>query len=236
MLPIVIASLVALAIVIERWFALQPNRVAPPAMLAQVWVWLKGDKIDADKIRTLRASAPLGQILATGLSNAHLGRDVMKQSIEEAAGKVTHDLEKYLDVIGTIAVISPLLGLLGTVVGMIDVFAQIVQVGAGDATALAGGISQALYTTAAGIFVAVPAVMAHRYYLRKVDGIVVAMEQETIKLVDALHSGRSVRMASDLAEKEATVSEPDEAAESEAEPSEADLADKDESADEKATS
>ena len=118
----------------------------------------------------------------------------MKQSIEEAAGKVTHDLEKHLDIIGTIAVISPLLGLLGTVIGMIDVFAQIVQVGSGDASVLAGGISQALITTAAGLFVAIPAVMAHRYYMRKVDGIVVHMEQETIKLVDALHSGRAVKV------------------------------------------
>jgi len=194
MLPILLASLVALAIVIERFFALQADRVAPPAMLAQVWVWLKGDKIDADKIRTLRATAPLGQILATGLSNAHLGRDVMKQNMEEAERKGTHDLEKDLDIIGTIAVVSPLLGLLGTVIGMIDVFAQIVQVGSGDASVLAGGISQALITTAAGLFVAIPAVMAHRYYMRKVDGIVVHMEQETIKLVDALHSGRAVKV------------------------------------------
>lgn len=195
--PILLCSVVAATLIIERWWALQPNRIAPPAMLAQVWIWLKGDKIDADKLRQLRVTAPLGQILATGLSNAHLGRDVMKASIEDAASKVIHDLEKHLDVIGTIAMISPLLGLLGTVVGMIDVFSQIVLRGTGDPNVLAGGISQALITTAAGLCVAIPAVIAHRYYVRKVDDIVVNMEQETIKLVDALHSGREVTLKSE---------------------------------------
>lgn len=197
MLPIIVCSLVSFALIIERAFALQTKKVSPSSMLAQVWVWLKNDKIDAEKIRNLRTAAPLGQILATGLSNAHLGRDVMKQSIEEAAGKVIHDLEKHLDTISTIAVISPLLGLLGTVVGMIDVFAQIVDAGTGDPNVLAGGISQALMTTAAGLFVAIPSMMAHRYYLRKVDTLVVDMEQETIKLVDALHSGRDVKLTGD---------------------------------------
>lgn len=198
MLPIVCCSLVSFSLMLERMFALRAGKVSPPSMLAQVWVWLKSDKIDAEKIRSLRSTAPLGQILATGLSNAHLGRDIMKQSIEDAAAKVSHDLEKYLDVIGTIALISPLLGLLGTVVGMIEVFAQIVQAGgAGDASVLAGGISQALITTAAGLFVAIPSVMAHRFFLRKVDALVVDMEQETIKLVDALHSGRDVKLTND---------------------------------------
>ncbi len=197
MYPIALCSLIVLTIVIERWWALQADKISPPAMLAQVWVWLKGDKIDAAKIRELRTTAPLGEIIATGLSNAHQGRDVMKQSIEDAAGKVIHDLEKYLDIIGTIAVISPLLGLLGTVVGMIDVFSQIVLSGTGDPNVLAGGISQALITTASGLAVAIPAVIAHRYYLRKVDAIVIQMEQETIKLVDALHSGRDVTVLSD---------------------------------------
>lgn len=194
-----LCSLVAATIIIERWFALKPKKVSPPAMLAQVWIWLKADKIDAGKIRELRAAAPLGEILATGLSNAHHGRDVMKQSIDDAAGKVIHDLEKHLDIIGTIALISPLLGLLGTVVGMIEVFSQIVLSGTGDPGILAGGISQALITTAAGLCVAVPALIAHRYYLRKVDAIVVQMEQETIKLVDALHSGRAVKVQGESA-------------------------------------
>lgn len=197
--PILLCSLVAVTIIIERWWALKPNKVSPPAMLAQVWIWLKADKIDAAKIRELRAAAPLGEILATGLSNAHLGRDIMKQSIDDSAGKVIHDLEKHLDIIGTIALISPLLGLLGTVVGMIEVFSQIVLSGTGDPGILAGGISQALITTASGLCVAVPALIAHRYYLRKVDAIVVQMEQETIKLVDALHSGRDVKVTGDEA-------------------------------------
>ena len=191
MVPIALCSLVALTIIIERWWALQPHKVLPPAMLAQVWLWLKGNNIDADKIRQLRAAAPLGAIIATGLSNAHLGREVMQQSIDDAAGKVVHDLEKYLDIIGTIALISPLLGLLGTVVGMIEVFSQIMLSGSGAPEVLAGGIARALITTAAGMSVAIPALIAHRYYLRKVDGIVVLMQQETMKLVDALHSGRN---------------------------------------------
>jgi biopolymer transport protein ExbB len=182
------SSVVVLAICIERFFTLNPKKIAPPHLLATVWKQLKAGELDADRLKTLRQSSPLGRILAAGLGNAYHGRDVMKESIEEAAGHVVHDLERYLNTLGTIAAISPLLGLLGTVLGMIRVFAEITTQGTGNASALAGGISEALITTAAGLTVAIPALVMHRYFTGRIDGIVVELEQETIKLVDALHS------------------------------------------------
>jgi biopolymer transport protein ExbB len=188
MLPIVLCSVVALGICIERLITLNTNKISPPHLLARVWTQLKNNEIDAPGLRSLRLASPLGQILAAGLGNAHLGRDVMKESIEEAAGHVIHELERYLNTLGTIAAVTPLLGLLGTVVGMIKVFAEIMVRGTGNASVLAGGISEALVTTAAGLSVAIPALIMHRYFTGRIDGIVVGLEQETIKLVDALHN------------------------------------------------
>lgn len=193
MVLIIACSVLAIAICIERFFVLNPKRVAPPHLLATVWKQIKGEELDADSLRTLRESSPLGRILAAGLSNAHHGREVMKESIEEAAGHVVHELERYLNTLGTIASIAPLLGLLGTVVGMIRVFAQIMVHGTGNASALAGGISEALITTAAGLSVAIPALVMHRYYTGRIDAIVVRLEQQTIKLVDAVHAGEAQR-------------------------------------------
>jgi biopolymer transport protein ExbB len=188
MIIIIACSVVAIAICIERFYVLNRKRISPPHLLATVWKQLKAGEMDAGKLRTLRDSSPLGRILAAGLSNEHHGRDVMKESIEEAAGHVVHDLERYLNTLGTIAAIAPLLGLLGTVVGMIRVFAEIMSQGTGNASALAGGISEALITTAAGLSVAIPALVMHRYFSGRIDGIVVELEQQTIKLVDALHA------------------------------------------------
>jgi biopolymer transport protein ExbB len=188
MLPIVLCSVVALGICIERLITLNTDKISPPHLLARVWTQLKNNEIDAPGLRSLRLASPLGQILAAGLGNAHLGRDVMKESIEEAAGHVIHELERYLNTLGTIAAVTPLLGLLGTVVGMIKVFAEIMVRGTGNASVLAGGISEALVTTAAGLSVAIPALIMHRYFTGRIDGIVVGLEQETIKLVDALHN------------------------------------------------
>lgn len=193
MVLIIACSVLAIAICIERFFILNPKRVAPPHLLATVWKQIKGEELDAEGLRTLRESSPLGRILAAGLSNAHHGREVMKESIEEAAGHVVHELERYLNTLGTIASIAPLLGLLGTVVGMIRVFAQIMVQGTGNASALAGGISEALVTTAAGLSVAIPALVMHRYYTGRIDAIVVRLEQQTIKLVDAVHAGEAQR-------------------------------------------
>ena len=188
MVLILVSSVVVLAICIERFYTLNPKKIAPPHLLATVWKQLKAGEMDADRLKTLRQSSPLGRILAAGLGNAYHGREVMKESIQEAAGHVVHDLERYLNTLGTIAAIAPLLGLLGTVVGMIKVFAEITTQGTGNASALAGGISEALITTAAGLTVAIPALVMHRYFTGRIDGIVVELEQETIKLVDALHS------------------------------------------------
>lgn len=188
MVLILLSSILVLAICIERLYTLNAKKIAPPHLLATVWKQLKRGEMDAAKLRTLRQSSPLGRILAAGLGNAYHGREVMKESIQEAASHVVHDLERYLNTLGTIAAVAPLLGLLGTVVGMIEVFAEIMAQGTGNASALAGGISQALITTAAGLTVAIPALVMHRYFVGRIDGIVIELEQETIKLVDALHS------------------------------------------------
>jgi biopolymer transport protein ExbB len=188
MVLILICSVLEIAICIERLYTLNPRKIAPPHLLATVWKQLKAGEMDAGRLKTLKQSSPLGRILAAGLGNAFHGRDVMKESIQEAAGHVVHELERYLNTLGTIAAVAPLLGLLGTVVGMIKVFAEIMAQGTGNASVLAGGISQALITTAAGLTVAIPALVMHRYFVGRIDGIVVELEQETIKLVDALHS------------------------------------------------
>lgn len=188
MLPILLCSVAVLGICVERLITLNAKRISPPHLLALVWRQLKNNEMDAPKLRTLRSSSPLGEILAAGLGNAHHGRDVMKESIEEAAGHVVHELERYLNPLGTIAAVTPLLGLLGTVVGMIKVFTEIMAQGTGNASVLAGGISEALITTAAGLSVAIPALIMHRYFVGRIDGIIISLEQETIKLVDALHN------------------------------------------------
>lgn len=193
MLPIMLCSVAVIAISVERYWSLNPAKIAPRTLLAQVWSWIKNNQIDATRLRELKQSSPLGQILAAGLSNSRHGRDVMKDSIQEASSQVIHQLEKYVGLLGTIAAIAPLLGLLGTVFGMIKVFSAIMMEGGGGNTAaLAGGISEALITTAAGLSVAIPAMIFHRFFLRRIDSIVVIMEEESIKLVDALHSDRRV--------------------------------------------
>lgn len=199
MIPILLCSVAALAITVERFWTLNPKKIAPPHLLGQVWHALKNNQLDANRMRELKQGSPLGRILATGLANSRHGRDVMKESIEEAAGHVVHDLERYLDPLGTISVISPLLGLLGTVFGMIKVFSEIMVQGTGNAGVLAGGISQALITTAAGLCVAIPAMIAYRYFNRRIDSIVVTMEQEAIKLVEAVHGERKVEVAGKIA-------------------------------------
>ena len=192
MMPLILCSIAVIAIGIERYWTLNSRKIAPRGLLAQVWGWIKNNELDAPKLKELRQSSELGKILAAGLSNSRHGRDIMKDSIEDAASQVVHDLERYLGVLGTIAAVAPLLGLLGTVLGMIKVFTAIMMQGTGNAGVLAGGISEALITTAAGLCVAIPAMILHRFYTRKVDGLVVTMEQEAVKLVDALHSERKV--------------------------------------------
>lgn len=192
MWPILLCSLLVVGISLERFWTLNPAKLAPKTLLAQVWSWVKNNQLDATKLRELKQSSPLGQILAAGLSNSKHGREVMKESIEEAANQVIHQLERYLSTLSVIANIAPLMGLLGTVLGMIQVFNAIMLQGTGNTGVLAGGISVALYTTVAGLVVAIPATIAHKYFQRRVDAIVVTFEEEAVKLVDALHSDRRV--------------------------------------------
>lgn len=192
MLPLILCSLAVLVISIERFIVLRTNNVTPDNLLGQVWHWLKQQDVTAEKLLELRNSSPLGRILAAGLSNSGHGREIMRDSIEEAATQVVHKLERYLSPLGTIAAIAPLIGLLGTVVGMIKVFTAIMVQGSGNASVLAGGISEALITTAAGLSVAIPALICHRYFERRVDTLVINMEDQAIKLIDALHGDRAL--------------------------------------------
>jgi len=190
MVPILLCSIVAAAISVERLWTLQRSRITPRNLLAQIWSAVKADDMDAQKLRELRGSSPMGQVLAAGIANAKRSRDIMKEAMEETAGQIGHDLERYLTSLGIIASISPLIGLLGTVVGMIKVFTALMLEGAGNANVLAGGISQALITTAAGLSVAIPALIFHRFFLRRVDELMVTMEQEAGKLVDILQGDK----------------------------------------------
>ena len=194
MIPIILCSIIAIAIIIERFWTLNSARIAPRNVLADVWSKLRHNQLDAAQLRELRMSSPLGQILAAGLVSAKAGRAIMIESIELAASHVVHDMERYLSTLGTIATMSPLLGLLGTVFGMIQIFRETVNIGNGDISLLAGGISVALITTAAGLVVAIPSLFFHRLFTRRVESLVVELERESIKLVDALHSNRNVEV------------------------------------------
>lgn len=192
MIPIILSSVLAMAIVIERLWTLRESKVAPKHLVGEVWTLVQQGKLTADKLRQIQSSSALGNIIVTGLNNSKHGREIMKESIQETASKVIHEMERFLNPLGTVAVISPLLGLLGTVVGMIKVFTEIMIQGTGNANLLAGGISEALITTAAGLSVAIPALIMHRYFLRRVDYLVVEMEQEAVKLVEVVHGDREV--------------------------------------------
>lgn len=190
MLPIIACSILAVAIVVERFWSLKRSRVIPRQLVAQIWQWAQQGQLNDERIRELRDGSPLGRVLASGLINRDHSREVMKEGIEETGRHVAHELERFLNTLGTIAAITPLLGLLGTVIGMITVFSVITDVGVGNPGQLAGGISEALITTAAGISVAVPSLIFHRYFRGKVDELVVSMEQEAIKLVEVMHGER----------------------------------------------
>lgn len=199
MLPILLCSVLALAIVAERFWSLQRKRIVPPHLVAQVWHWHRNGEIDDQRIEALGKSSPLGRVLAAGLLNREHPREIMKESVEESGRQVVHELERYLNTLGTIASITPLLGLLGTVIGMIHVFTAITSAGVGNPTVLAGGISQALITTAAGLSVAIPALMFYRYFRGRVDELVLKMEDEALKLIDVMHGEREGEARRDAA-------------------------------------
>jgi biopolymer transport protein ExbB len=188
MVPIILCSIIAAAIFLERLWTLQRRRVLPAELTEKVWKWVEQRQITEKHIFALQQNSPLGKILAAGLANRHRDRNVIKEGIEDAGRHVVHELERFIGVLGTIASISPLLGLLGTVLGMIRTFNTLSSGGAGNPMALAGGIAEALITTAAGLTVAIPALLAYRYTRSRVTNLVVQMEKEAIKLVQAIEA------------------------------------------------
>jgi biopolymer transport protein ExbB len=189
MLPIILCSVLAVAITIERLWTLQRRRVLPKDLVTRVWEWARDRQLDRKHLDILAANSPMGQVLAAGLANRGQDREVLKEKVQDTGRHVVHELERYLNTLGTIAAISPLLGLLGTVIGMVKVFTAITTAGVGNPGVLAGGISEALITTAAGLSIAIPTLIAYRYLRGRVDALVVEMEKEAMKLIDALHRG-----------------------------------------------
>jgi biopolymer transport protein ExbB len=185
MWPILLCSVVAAAIMLERLWTLQRKRVIPRELTDRVWKLVETRTLNDRHIDALSRNSPLGRVLAAGLANRHQGREIMKEAIEDTGRHVVHELERFLNALGTIAAISPLLGLLGTVIGMIQAFDSITSQGVGDPKVLSGGIGVALITTAAGLLVAIPALVGFRYLRGVVDFLVIEMEKEAMKLVQA---------------------------------------------------
>lgn len=186
---LIFASVIATALILERAIVLRTSRIAPTALLDQIVQDMTQHGLSETKLAQWSAESPLGKIFAAGLRNIKSPPEVMKESIEEAGRATTHELERFLTTLGTIASISPLLGLFGTVVGMIEIFGS--QAAAGNSPAiLAHGISVALYNTAFGLIVAVPSMIAYRHFRAKVDSLTIEMEQQAIKLVEIVHGTR----------------------------------------------
>jgi biopolymer transport protein ExbB len=187
--PLLIASVIALALIIERILYLRRQRILPPSLLDEVIRVYHNGKISAEVVKNLEHNSPLGRVLAAGLRNVNAPRDVMKETIEEAGRGTAHELERFLTTLGTIATLAPLMGLFGTVVGMIEIF------GAQDATGtnpaqLAHGISVALYNTGFGLAIAMPTLVFYRHFRALVDSFIVDMEQQAVKFVDIVHGNR----------------------------------------------
>jgi biopolymer transport protein ExbB len=190
MWPIIGSSVLAAGIIVDRLLALRSQRILPRDLLPQVWRLYQDNQLDGNKVRSLRDGSPLGAVLSAGLINRHHGREIMKEAITEAGRQEVYELERNLHALGTIAQISPLMGLLGTVLGMIKVFSAIVSQGVGNPEVLAGGISEALVTTAAGICVAIPALIFYRYFQNRVDYLVLKMEEDALRLVEGIEGDR----------------------------------------------
>ena len=190
---IVACSVVSVSVILERLWALRSSRIAPEGLIARIWQALDSNKLNQSFIEELSVESPLGRILATGLHYQNEPRFVLKDALESTGRTVAHELQQFLDLLGTISLITPLLGLFGTVLGMIDVFSTITSTGIGDANQLAGGISKALITTALGLAVAIPSTIFHRYFLRHTRNLVMALESEVIKLVEILQHRRPAR-------------------------------------------
>ncbi|MCB5190301.1 MotA/TolQ/ExbB proton channel family protein [Methylobacillus arboreus] len=189
--PLIFASIVAVAIIIERLIALREQQIVPKTLLPEVQNWLGQGRagVTPEALSRLEKHSLLGTVFASALKNLGAPRDVLKEAVEESGRAVAHKLEKYLTTLGTIATVSPLLGLLGTVIGMVELFGAFTATGH-DVAQFARGISVALYNTAGGIVVAVPAMIFYRYFRGKIDGFIVEMEQEAVKLVEIIHGER----------------------------------------------
>ena len=191
MVPILLCSTLSVAIIIERFWTLRRSKVTPEGLGATVEDWAARHELDQRHITQLSVESPLGRIYSAALLNRTRSREIIKEAVEDTGRHVVHDLERFLNTLGTIAGISPLLGLLGTVVGMIKVFSAIMISGVGDANVLAGGISQALITTAAGLTVAIPSYFFYRFFRGMVAEYVISMEEKAISLIDCIDRGNA---------------------------------------------
>lgn len=187
--PLLIASIIAVALIIERAVALRRVKIVPSGLLQSTVAEFRQSGTSEAQLARLEDHSPLGRVLAAGMRNARSSREIMKESIEEAGRGVAHQLERYLTTLGTIASIAPLMGLFGTVVGMIEIFGSPTASGT-NPQALAHGISVALYNTGFGLIIAIPAMIFHRHFRAQVDGFLIEMEQEAVKLVEILHGER----------------------------------------------
>ncbi|MEO7064757.1 MAG: MotA/TolQ/ExbB proton channel family protein [Dokdonella sp.] len=192
MVPILLASALALAIILERFWSLRSKAVVPPGLGAEVREWARTRRLDPDHLNALRTNSPLGELLAAALSVRNRPREVIKERVEDAGRHVVHRLERFLNTLGTIALVSPLLGLLGTVFGLISMFFAVMVSGVGDPMKMAGGIGEALVCTASGLCVAIPAYVFHRYFRGRVGDLVVEMERQVFLLTDELTAGGEV--------------------------------------------
>jgi biopolymer transport protein ExbB len=194
MWPIILCSTIAVGIVLERLWTLQARRVLPPDLTRRVWQLVDSGQVNAKVIEALEQNSPMGRLLAVGLTHHNRPREILRERMEDAGRHVVHDLERFLNTLGTIAGVSPLLGLLGTVTGIIKAFNAISVGGMGDPRLLSGGISEALVTTAAGLCVAIPSLISYRYLRGRVERIVVQMEKDATSFSDALET-RAARKA-----------------------------------------
>ena len=186
MLPILVCSLVALAIVLERCWTLRRKAVLPPGLGEEVRQWARAGQLDPKHLEALSNGSPLGELLAAALAVRSQSRDIIKERIEDTGRHIVHEMERYLSTLGTIALIGPLLGLFGTVIGLIRMFMQVMAGGIGDPAKMAGGIGEALICTASGLTVAIPAYVLHRWFRSRVAGYCVQMEKQATALLDEL--------------------------------------------------
>jgi len=190
MWPLILCSVISIAIIIERFWALRRGRILPKYVVAQIWTWYKRNELTTESIQSLREGSPLGRVLAAGLMNRHHSRAVMKESIEEAGRLEVHEMERFLNTLGTIAAVAPLLGLLGSVVGLMEVFSSMTTHGVGNPQALGAGISKIMIATASGLAVAIPSLIFYRYFQGLVDELAMLLEREAIKMVEVLQGER----------------------------------------------